>query len=83
MAILLEVHERFLPVLFPELSAQEAKAVVMYAYYFQLSTIASEEGVSAHTVRTYLDRAKAKFDVSSLSELRVICLFRVGWLKIL
>lgn len=81
MAIFLAGHEASMVDLFPELSAQEAKAVVLYAYGLSLRTIAFDGKISTHTVSTYLARAKGKFEVQSLSELRTICMVRVNWLK--
>ncbi|RMQ98214.1 hypothetical protein ALP27_200218 [Pseudomonas savastanoi pv. glycinea] len=76
MAIFLDGQEAWAVGLLPELSTQEAKAAMLYAYGFSLRTIAKDGRVSTHTVRTYLDRAKEKFEIHSLFELRDICLCR-------
>ncbi|RMR11226.1 hypothetical protein ALP90_200117 [Pseudomonas amygdali pv. ulmi] len=81
MAIFLDGQEAWVVGLLPELSTQEAKAAMLYSYGFSLRTIANEGKISTHTVSTYLARAKGKFEVQSLSELRTICMVRINLLK--
>ncbi|KAA8698847.1 helix-turn-helix transcriptional regulator [Pseudomonas cannabina] len=76
MAIFLEGQEEWTTDLLPELSPQEGKAVIMYSHGFSLRTIAIEVGISPHTVRVYLSRAKDKFEIHNLFELRDICMLR-------
>ncbi|EPM53366.1 hypothetical protein ALO43_200488 [Pseudomonas tremae] len=78
MAIFLEGQEEWTTDLLPELSPQEGKAVIMYSHGFSLRTIAIEVGISPHTVRVYLSRAKDKFEIHNLFELRDICMLRVN-----
>ena len=50
-----------------QLSAQEKKAVILYASGLKLEVVARRMGVAASTVKQYLDRAKAKFRASGIS----------------
>jgi DNA-binding NarL/FixJ family response regulator len=44
-----------------QLSAQEKKAVILYASGLKLEVVARRMDVAASTVKQYIDRAKAKF----------------------
>jgi len=44
-----------------QLSAQELKAIILYASGLKLEVVARRMGVAASTVKQYIDRSKAKF----------------------
>lgn len=60
-----------------QLSAQELKAIILYASGLKLEVVARRMDVAASTVKQYIDRAKAKFRLAGIPVSTKTELYRV------
>lgn len=79
-------EERYIPGLlrvFPELSKGEVGVLMLYSSGCTARMIASELGIAANTVNSYLSRMKEKFEADRTPDLRNIYTNRLNLLNLM